>query len=163
MNPHFLQPQTKTKTHNVSFQGKLSFCELGRYMSYILFSTKIDVNTTIKLAFEFGSMDIVKTLAKIPSIIFTAFSKSAELDWPQMPADLSKIDHCIPDFFQELLSYIITEKKTLPSPHHQQLLQSIGQDICTAATNGFCKLPKHIMICMSFWIHAKVNFFCNTP
>ena len=54
----------------------------------------------------------------------------------------------IPSQLQNFLSYLISGIPDNHTTKLNSLMNSIGQDICRAATHGQLKLPKHILICM---------------
>lgn len=77
-NPNYRSHKVKHKLeHHVPFQGKLSFCDLGRFQFYILFSSEIDVNMALKLAYQLLSMDVVENVStQVQSNILEESSKS---------------------------------------------------------------------------------------
>ena len=55
----------------------------------------------------------------------------------------------VPDELNSFLRMIIFRSSSTTSEKLQRLSNSLGQDICRAATNGEWKLPKHILVCLS--------------
>ena len=55
----------------------------------------------------------------------------------------------VPDELDFLLKMIICGSNRMSSKRVERLSNSLGQDICRAATNGEWKLPKHLLVCMS--------------
>lgn len=83
-------------------------------------------------------------------VIHDDFSKAPNLNWPPRPSDLPQLQlDVVPDVLQELLCYVLTGKKIPSTSRKQRLVQSIGQDICRAATSGSRKMPKHILLCVA--------------
>lgn len=58
-------------------------------------------------------------------------------------------DRVIPPTLKTFLSMVVSLKPTSPSDHVEQLIYFIGQDLCTAVSNGEWKLPKYILLCMT--------------
>lgn len=150
-NPDYRSHKLKQKLdRHEPFQGKLSFCEMGKFQSSILFSTAITVETAIRHAFQLGSIDMVENVGKsVHKSIAEGFSQSPMQKWPPMPSDLPDPSLILPDLLQQLLCYVITGRKSPATARQQRLIQSIGQDVCRASTNGSWKLPKHILMSMS--------------
>ena len=148
-NPDYRGSKLKLKLEkHEPFRERLSFCDMGK--SYIIFSTAIDVQTAVKEAFQLGSRDMIESAGShLRLSILDDFSNAPELKWPPGPSDLTQMDDVVPDALRKLLCCIITGTTSSMSPRRQRLVQSIGQDICRAATNGSWKLPKHIIMCMS--------------
>ena len=150
-NPDYRSEKLKHKLEvHEPFKNKLSFCDMGKFQSYIVFSSAIDVNSAVKQAFQLGSTDVIEQTGKnIRQSIMDAYSTAPELKWPPNPSDLATAEDVMPDILQKLLSYIITGKTTPTSTQSQRLVQSIAQDICRAATGASWKLRKHVLICLT--------------
>ena len=133
------------------FGDQLVFCEMsssGRYQSSIIFSSALDVKSAVKQAFILGSNDNVENVGMaLHHVIEQAHEDSPELKWPPVPEDLGNFD--MPDALAKLLSFVICGHEKPCTQRVQRLVNSIGQDICRAATNGKWKLPKHIDLVMS--------------
>lgn len=147
-NPDYRNEKLKSKLERHKlFQGKLSFCEVGKFKSCLLYSADVGIQMAIKQAFQLGLQDKVQSVGvEMKEIIADNFSHSNDLRWPPMPTDLEDLQQCIPKELEELLCFIITGKKSAASVQFQRLIQSIGQDICRASTGGKWKLPKHITL-----------------
>jgi len=103
----------------------------------------------VKYAFQLGTTDVIQTTgSQLRQTILEGFADSPDLKWPPTPHDLDSAD-ILPGSLYKLLCYIITGKENPATPRSQRLVQSIGQEICRAATNGSWKLPKHILMCIS--------------
>ena len=150
-NPDYRSHKRKMKLErHEPFRNRLSFCELGKFKSYILFSSSIELQTAMKQAFQLGSLDMLQNVGThIRESIIDQSSKSPNLKWPPMPSDLPDANDIMPDVLKQLLSYIIIGKKSPTTSRQQRLIISIAQDICRAGTNGTWKLPKHVSMCMS--------------
>ena len=47
------------------------------------------------------------------------------------------------------LNIVISGKSGVPTNKTQDLVLSMGQDLCQSVTDGKWKLPKHILVCMT--------------
>ena len=58
----------------------------------------------------------------------------------------------VPDIVAQFLSIVIYGKLVTPDDQNKiRTINSIGQDICRAVTNGRWKLPKHISLAMALY------------
>ena len=76
-NPDYRSRKLKHKLESHEpFKDKLSFCDMGKFQSYILFSSDIDTHTAVKHAFELASMDMIETTGtQLRQSIFRWFLK----------------------------------------------------------------------------------------
>ena len=131
-NPDYRSEKLKHKLDVYQpFKDKLSYCDMGKFQSYVVFSSSTDV----------GSTDVIEQTGKnLRQSIMDSYSRSPDLKWPPNPSDLPTAEDVLPDVLQKLLSYIITGKITPTLTQSHRLVQSIAQDICRAAAGGSWKL-----------------------
>ena len=149
-NPNYRSENLKAKLIK-HFNDQLVFCDMttsGRFQSAIVFSSLLDVKTAVKQAFLLGSTDAIENVGKtLHHTIIDSCDNSPELKWPPIPQDLEQLS--MPESLLKLLSFIISGKEIPTTPRVQRLVQSLGQDLCRAATHGTWKMPKHILMVMS--------------
>ena len=64
--------------------------------------------------------------------------------------NLDTSDSMLPDEVERFLRVLLVGNENVSmSDRANRLLESIGQDLCRAVTNGQWKLPKHILLCMT--------------
>ena len=73
-NPSFRGENLKKKLEN-HYCDRLSFCSLGKFRSYILYSSDIDMNKAMRYAYELGSRDMLEDagthLHQVKPCVFT--------------------------------------------------------------------------------------------
>ena len=150
-SPNYRSNKLKLKLEQCQrFQGKLSFCELGKFQTYIIYSSEISTQTAMKLVYQLASVESIENLgSQIHKTICKGFSRAPITKWPPMPHDLPNPNDILPEDLMKLLCLIITGKESPSSARQQRLLVSLGQDICRASTNGSWKLPKHVQMALS--------------
>ena len=153
-NPNFRGENFKIKLEkHEEYKDRLAFCKLyssAKMQSYIVYSSDIDVNNAVRLAYELASTDMIQEAGTyLRRVIFDSFAMSNELKWPPTAQDLGDVKDIVPSQLEKFLSYVIGGKATTRTSKSHRLVYSIGQDICRAATNGEWKLPKHMLICMT--------------
>lgn len=151
-NPDYRSENLKMKLmKHAGYQNQLSFCDMQCSKTNIVYSSSIDVDTAVKLAFKLGSSDVIEnTGLEVRQTILQTHEDAPDIRWPPLPQTLGNMDDDgIPDNLVGLLRLITTGKSSYGTPRSERLIHSIGQDICRAATNGSWKLPKHILLCMT--------------
>ena len=96
-----------------------------------------------------GTTDMIAEVGiYLQKMIHEAFEKSDNQPWPPTEEYLQNMK-IIPSQLQKFLSYLISGKPDNHTIKVNRLRNSIGQDICRAATHGQWKLSKHILIYMT--------------
>ena len=150
-NPNYKAQALKVKLEK-SYNEKLSFSLMenkGTFPTYLVFSTDIGVQLAMRCAYELGTKDVLLEVANLlRQIILEACEKIDPLEWPPSACSLDNLD-VLPPEVHKFLTIVISGSASCDSQRVTRLVNSIGQDICRAATNGQWKLPKHILICMT--------------
>ena len=117
--------------------------------SYIVYRSDIELSSAVATAYELGSIDMTKEAGLyLRNVILEHFFKSEELKWPPTAQDLGSMHDILPEQLEKFLRYVIGGREISKTTKIFHLIQSIGQDICRAATSGAWKMPKHMLICM---------------
>jgi len=153
-NPKFRGENLKAKLEkHDKYKDRLAFCTLnrrGNFQSYIVYSSHRDISDTVRCAYELGSRDMIQDVGNyLRQVILESFAKADDLKWPPSAQDLGNMTAVIPSQLEKNLNYLISGKPTPHTSKVHRLVNSIGQDICRAASNGEWKLPKHMLICMT--------------
>lgn len=153
-NPKFRGEKLKAKleTHG-QYKEKVAFCKLnkkGSFSTYIVYNSQSDITNLVQCAYELGSKDMIQETGHyLHEEILESFAKADELRWPPSAQDLVSMNIVIPSNLETFLCHVICGKPKSQSSKMNRLVNSIGQDICRATTNGEWKLPKHMLICMT--------------
>ena len=137
---------------------KISFQPLysgsGPFESYLVYNSKSDVGKAVMEAYLLGKADKTRDVAlSLRSDVHKARKDSTPFPWPPTARDLEKSDFALPQDLEKFLQLLITGKQKATSSFRKgQLVESIGQDLCRAVTNGHWKLPKHILLCMTLLV-----------
>ena len=129
------------------------FCKVysgdkGCLLFYLVYSSNITVAEAIACAYTLASVDKISDIAlMLRSAIRRGFQESKALPWPPTPDDLATVD--IPQELITFLNIVIARKPDVSSDKVHRLILSIGQDLCRCVTGGDCKLPKHVLLCMT--------------
>ena len=108
---------------------------VSKFTSYLIYCKTTKIDELIKNAYELGTRDIVKK-----------YKESPEMPWP-ITTDALRSMKPIPDDLYKFLSYLLNGKLHSPGDDSKvRFINSIGQDICRAVTNGRWKLPKHVSL-----------------
>lgn len=76
-------------------------------------------------------------------------SEGSSLSWPTTAKYLNNLNLSLSEKLYQFLTSLLTENKQVyTTPKVARLVNSIGQDICRAVTNGSWKLSKDILLCM---------------
>lgn len=153
-NPKYRPSKLKSKLENCdAYKGKLSFCEVdgkGKFASYLVYSSQIGVEKAIQSMYDLNSSDTISDVAiSLRSSITNAFEESEELPWPSTADALASRQDKLPEDLEKFLNLLLAGTHSHVSTRVSRLVQSIGQDICRAATNGQWKMTKHIFLCMT--------------
>lgn len=135
------------------YKDTLAFCRLHRsgiFQTYIVYSADSATSDAVKCAYELGSLDTVQEAGRyLHRMIIDKSDKAEDLKWPPSAQDLGNMTDVIPSQLEKFLNYVISDTPSPTTAKAHRLVNSIGQDICRAATNGEWKLPKHMLICMT--------------
>ena len=149
-NPTYATQKVKDKLSS-HFQDKIKFKTTKS--SDLVYSSTIDAGEAIEVAFEAATSEtrLLKNAAMIlRNHIVTSHKKSKELPWPPSASDLNNGSVEQPEELKQFLSILLTgKKKEKASAKSERLIQSITEDICSAATGGRWKMPKHLLLGMS--------------
>ncbi len=153
-NENYRSEKLKTKLvkrydKNLSFQPLRS--EAGLFESYLVFNSMTDVGKAVEQAYLLGRADKTRDVAlALRSDIQTAHKDSEPLPWPPSARDLEHSSVRLPADLEKFLQILITGKEAGKiSSKNSRLIDSVGQDLSRAATNGSWKMPKHILLCMT--------------
>ena len=70
------------------------------------------------------------------------------MPWPLTVNNLNSTPSVLPQLLEKFLTNVLSGEKT-PCRRTGRLVNSVGQDICRAATDGKWKLPKHVVLGMA--------------
>ena len=135
---------------------KISFQPLrsesgGCFETHLVFNSMADLGKAVMQAYLLGKADKTRDVAlSLRSDVQKAHRDSIPLPWPPSARDVENCDITLPEDLEKLLLFLITGKQAATvSLKNSRLVESIGQDLCRAVTNGHWKLPKHILLCMT--------------
>ena len=155
-NDKYRSEKLKKKIMNVEkYKVQLGFTQLdvvSKFTTYLVYCKTTSIDDLIKNAYKLGTEDIVKGAALSGrSSILKRYKDSTELPWP-ITTDTLRTIKPIPDDVFKFLSYLINGKMVSPIDDSKiRIINSIGQDICRAVTNGRWKLPKHVSLGMTLY------------
>lgn len=152
--------------------SKVSFCfPSNKYNSYqmcLVFSKGMKIDDAVRKSFELGiafTDRIKETALEIRQEILSSFKNHSKNEtWPPMPETMPEFQSIVPSSLQSLIQIIISGSATNESEKVTQLMSSISQDICRAATKGKWNLPKHILLGMTLrhlFRSAEVSVILN--
>ena len=149
-NPNFRSYKLKKKIENSdAYQGRLAFCHMGEFQSYILYNSCIDLDSAVRESYRLGTTDTLALVGtNMHQLILQAHRNAGEMKWPPTAQELCDSPNQVPSQVESFLCHVMTGKAVTSSSMVQRLIQSIGQDLCRATTNGSWKLPKHMLLCM---------------
>ena len=108
---------------------------------------------TVAASYLLASKDHLKDTTKyIRDSIRSAFRKSKEMTWPLTLEDVKKLaSEPLPEELQRFLSLVFSgiEPEMVQDDRTKRFIYSIGQDGCHAISQGWWKLAKHILICIT--------------
>ena len=123
----------------------------GNIREYLIYNTKMNLGEAVKQAYILGASDKTRDVALgLRSAVQKASNDAEPLQWPPSARYLESLNIPIPSELDKFLFLLITG--IYPADNRvkaSRLVESIGQDICRATTNGHWKLPKHILLCMT--------------
>ena len=135
------------------YGNQLSFVQLGgtKYHSSVVYASSTRLDTFAQNLYQLSNTDKISDVAlKLHDIIMRKFKDSVSTIWPPTARDLEQQDDVLPRDLEKFISALITGNVTGPvSAKNNRLVQSLGQDLCRAATRGQWKLPKHILLSMT--------------
>ena len=146
------------------YEGQLSFQALrlltGIYESDLVYNSSTDVGKVVEQAYLLGMEDQTKNVAlTLRTCVQRAYKDSTPLPWPPTARDLKNSDITLPKELKKFLEFLITGKRTEKiSPQNSRLVESIGQDLCRAVTNGHWKMPKHILLSVTYCKLPDITF-----
>lgn len=150
-NPNYRCEKLKKKLENCErYKGLLGFCPiLENFNTYLVFSRKIELSDAIRRSYQLGLGDKVIDVAEsLRQEIIHAFQNVDNTTWPLMVKDLEPKKSVVPDILDRFLTVVLGGGHS-PTAKIRRLVNSIGQDILRAVTNGKWKLPKHVILGMS--------------
>ena len=153
-NSKYRSSKLKSKLEKCDvYKGRLSFCKVdgkGKFESYLVYSSQIGVEKAIQSMHDLSSSDTMSDVALfLHRSITKAFEESEELPWPATADALASRKDKLPGELEKFLNLLLAGTHSHISTRVSRLVQSIGQDICRAATNGQWKMTKHILLCMT--------------
>ena len=131
-----------------NYRNRIAFAQAKLKTSkvYLVYDMTTDIDSLVKNSYTLGTEDTIKEVGfESRNIIKSSFANSGELVWPIEPNYL--LEKHVPHHIMRLLSLIIHGKEfdSLSNDVKKiRIIESIGQDLCRAATNNQWKLPKHI-------------------
>ena len=158
-NEDYRADKLKRKLQNHPEMGpKLGFTlvksKTGPFSAQAVFDNSISVSRAICKTYELVSEDPVKSVVQeLRESILKAYSTSTQDDsstWPPDPRTLLINENVIPMTLQRFMNLLLFDKEEHSSSRSERLMYSLGQDICRAVTNGEWKMPKHILLCVTF-------------
>lgn len=156
-NKKYRNEKLKRRMENhPEISSKIAFTKIneddqGYFSFYIVYSSDLSVDETISLTYKLANADEIKDTAHhLHGTIIKAYKESKNIPWPPTADDLDVNSNPIPEPLKLFLKLLLTGKNhPLTSEKTDRLINSIGQDICRAATNDEWKLTKHILLCAS--------------
>ena len=132
---------------------QLSFLQLGgtKFNSSVVYASSSRLDTFAQKLYELSSTEKINDAAlQLHANIIQKFKESGSTVWPPTAKDLEHQDDVLPRDLEKFIFTLITGDVTSPlTAKNSRLVQSLGQDLCRAATRGQWKLPKHILLCMT--------------
>ena len=123
--------------------------ESSETKSFLIYCTSIDVQKAITNSYNLGSKDVLDVAAqRLRSAILASFRNVELMKWPPTIENLT-VKSVLPFDLTSFLTKCISGKDDRASERVHRLVNSLGQDICRAVTNGEWKLPKHVLLCMT--------------
>jgi hypothetical protein len=153
-----------------TYGKKIMFIKMethGKFESYLVVSSDIDLESAIICAYDLGSADkIGDTASLLRQEINDMFeSEGSSLSWSPTAKYLNDLNFSLHENLDQFLTSLLTGKKTqITTPKVARLVNSIGKDISRAVTHGRRKLPKHILLCMALrhWFRsAEITTLLN--
>ena len=161
-NPSYRGSKLKDKLQkHPKYSSILSYCQINeggpQYHGYIVYSSGVSIDEAIRKSYELGSSNIIKESGnQLHDAIHHCFKEADELKWPPSALDLEQ-NLRLPPKLETFLSHVLTKQSVPTTPKVHRLVQSIAQDVCRAATAGEWKMPKHLLLSVTFTICTGVN------
>jgi hypothetical protein len=155
-SPEFYNPSYKTdKLKNKllrQFQGQIQFWQ-PNYRSELVYSSNILKGQAVETAFELAASDerVVEDCAMMLRRNILDFKEGQSFsEWPPRASNLLSMSKNMPCLLEHFLTVLLCGKNdSTVSNKTQRLVNSFGQDLCHAVTNGRLKLPKHLLLGMT--------------
>jgi hypothetical protein len=150
-NPNYRSENLVAKLKK-SYPQSLSFAQFAKTGEFqFVYSSAISAETAVCKAYELSITESTRDVAlHLRNEVKNAFESSDALRWPPTARDFDVSESVLPEELEKFLRlFIIGHNNDIVSNKTHRLVQSIGQDLCRAATNGNWKLPKHILLCMT--------------
>jgi hypothetical protein len=125
-----------------TYGKKIMFIKMethGKFESYLVASSDIDLESAIRCAYDLGSADkIGDTASLLRQEINDMFeNEGSSLSWPPTAKYLNDLNLSLPEKLDEFLTSLLTGKNPqVTTQKLARLVNSIGQDICRAVTHG---------------------------
>jgi hypothetical protein len=153
-SPKFYNPNHKTdklkEKLQAHFKDNIQFWRPNNKSSDLVYSSNVNTGEAVEIAFEAVTSES-KTLEEAALIlrrhINCAHANAEESPWPPSAENLHTLSQSLPGTLLDFLSILISSKKLASaSSKVERLTSSIGQDLCSATTNGKWKMPKHMLL-----------------
>ena len=119
---------------------QLSFLQLGgtKFNSSVVYASSSRLDTFAQKLYELSSTEKINDAAlQLHANIIQKFKESGSTVWPPTAKDLEHQDDVLPRDLEKFIFTLITGDVTSPlTAKNSRLVQSLGQDLCRAATRG---------------------------
>ncbi|KAK3084587.1 hypothetical protein FSP39_015968 [Pinctada imbricata] len=154
-NDEYRADKLKNKIENHPTLGskvKFALLEADGHQFNILYSSNISVELAIGKTYQMASKHPLKDAAEtLRAAIFRAYEQASNNpEWPPDVRNLTVEEGVIPGVLKDFLDSLLVSSYSTATSRSERIVFSIGQDICRAVTNGEWKLPKHILLCVTF-------------
>ena len=149
-NPNYSKQKLKSRICNY-FGDRIKTWRASNFKSELIYSTDLDMGEAVEAAYEANTSEnkILQEAAMIlRRHIQQQYSSYPAMPWPPSAAYLESSDAISPpDSLKNFLSQVISGKTAAQSSNKTvSLSTSIAEDICSAATQGKWKMPKHFLL-----------------
>ena len=134
-NPSYRSSKLKAKLEK--FNGdKLSFCDLGRFNTYLVYNSNISMDFAIRQAHTIGSQaTLTDSATSFHGEINNTWKSAPELKRPTTVNYLASMDGNVPPKLLKFLTVLVTGRPVC-SKRMEILIHSFGQDTSRATTSG---------------------------
>jgi len=151
--PNYFNPEHKIQKLKARitrhFVDRINFWQ-PRKGSELIFSAEISVGEAVAAAFEFASSEsqILHDAAMLlHRHILQQQSASADMPWPPSVAFLTSSAVSPPVTLLDFVTRVIAGKSSsAPNDSTVRVASSLAEDLCSAASNGRWKMPKHLLL-----------------
>ena len=99
----------------------------GRFQSSLVYSTAMDIDKAIFLAYQLGSTDGIRdTALKEREDIVVSHKKSPKMEWPITATELPPVEDLLPEGLTKFLRLLLTGKDKRGSDRAERHIYSIG-------------------------------------